>query len=119
MNLPGTAALPVSLEYRDPFTANLSDQPRQHGPGEAPAFRLYPWPAHTVIMAALAAPGPPYFRDGDPSRSCAPQRRRTRSGAAEEEVPPDSGANLAAIRSEAAKISFGVRDVRALRPVAW
>jgi hypothetical protein len=35
-----------------------------------------------------------------------------KGGAAEEEVPLGSRAYLAAIRSEAAKISFGVRDVR-------
>ena len=70
MNLPGAAALPVSLACGDPFTASLSDQPGQHVPGEAPAFGLGPRPAHTVIMAALAAPAPPYFRGRDPSRSC-------------------------------------------------
>ena len=59
MNLPGAAALPVSLACGDPFTASLSDQPGQHILGEAPAFRLGPRPAHTVIMAALAAPAPP------------------------------------------------------------
>jgi hypothetical protein len=56
MNLPGTAAVPVPLAYRDPFTASLPDQPRHHVPGQAPAVRLCPWRAHIVIMAALAAP---------------------------------------------------------------
>ncbi len=40
-------------------------------------------------------------------------------GAAEEEVPLGSEAYLAAVRSEAAKISFSVRDVQVSYPVAW
>jgi hypothetical protein len=39
-----------------------------------------------------------------------------RGGAAEEEVPLGSRAYLAAIRSEAAKISLGVRDVQVSLP---
>ena len=76
MNLPGAAALPVFLACGDPFTASLSYQPGQHVPAEAPIFQLGPRPAHTVIMAALTTPAPPYFRGRDPSRSCAPQRHR-------------------------------------------
>ncbi len=36
-----------------------------------------------------------------------------------EEVPLGSEAYLAAVRSEAAKISFSVRDVQESYPVAW
>jgi hypothetical protein len=42
-----------------------------------------------------------------------------KGGAAEEEVPLGSRAYLAAIISEAAKISFGVRGDRVYHPVAW
>ena len=42
-----------------------------------------------------------------------------RRGAAEEEVPLGSRAYLATIRSEAAEISFSVRNVRVSYPVAW
>ena len=62
MNLPAAAALPVPPAGSKPFAARLPDQPGQYIQAEVPAVGLRSRPAHRVIMAALTAPAPLYFR---------------------------------------------------------